>query len=379
MTNLIPFLHITAKYYAAAMQLMVNEANVTAKQLELNETVTVPTVAVTNAMWSVDHPSLGMGGDVSSSNYTFSFHEGKLRSISKTDWITKVSPPAKTVVDLAGRPSLLDTNSAYQLATQRLAALSVDVASLEKRLSPKKNQLGEKHRLAVSGTALGSREIGPIPVYLVAWGGGRESRDSVFVQFLGTTKEMVTLGMGGNFALNRPPLVLTNVEELLGPMPPPQFFVEELVGGKEVYAILENPEEVEIALLSKLEMDTNRLSTLCGSLFKPKVDRVGPIKLKPEAVKAFTDSLLSFDSYLWGISNDCMSDFGARLKFKRGTNTVEVLLCYECDMVEIKHGFDIPGPQPGHFDNAHGKLVKAIQDVFPQDQIIRDLKPSKEQ
>jgi len=38
--------------------------------------------------------------------------------------------------DWAAMPSLLDTNTAYQLATQWLAAVSVDVGELEKKYRP---------------------------------------------------------------------------------------------------------------------------------------------------------------------------------------------------------------------------------------------------
>ncbi|MDQ6632750.1 MAG: hypothetical protein M3Y82_13510, partial [Verrucomicrobiota bacterium] len=104
MTNIIQFLHTTAAYQNAVLQLMVGEANFVAKQLDLKETVPVVAMAKTNE-WEVEPPPDGIGGVVSSTNYTFYFHEGRLQSINKNNWLQKISPPVKDLVELAGRPS----------------------------------------------------------------------------------------------------------------------------------------------------------------------------------------------------------------------------------------------------------------------------------
>ncbi len=92
MTNVIAFLHTTTAYQTAALQLMVGEANFAARQLDLKESLPIVVPADTNN-WEVEPPPMGLGGDITTSNYFFEFHEGRLKTIRKNDWIKKDFPP----------------------------------------------------------------------------------------------------------------------------------------------------------------------------------------------------------------------------------------------------------------------------------------------
>jgi hypothetical protein len=76
-------LHTTTAYQDAARQLLIDEANLLAQRLEFGETVSAACASC------IDNPTSGVGGLVSSENYSFSFHNGKLRSIRKLTVLIK--------------------------------------------------------------------------------------------------------------------------------------------------------------------------------------------------------------------------------------------------------------------------------------------------
>ena len=69
------FLHTTTAYQTAALQLMVGEANFTAKQLDLKEPLPIVIPADTNK-WEVMPPPMGVGGMILTSNFDFEFGGG---------------------------------------------------------------------------------------------------------------------------------------------------------------------------------------------------------------------------------------------------------------------------------------------------------------
>lgn len=373
----LQFLHTTDAYQAAALEVMAGEANFTARQLDFGESI-APNTVRTNR-WRVSPPPYGIGGTISSANYIFEFSQGRLLSVEKIDWLKKSAPPLGDLLDLARQPSLLNTNSAHQLAKQKLAAISVDIEALEAQFPPMIFQVPARRRdpsgLPLSGV---SNNIA-VPLFMVGWGDDPATRlirdrmqqlnrpmpdlarpsslNSAFVQILGTTKEVVKLHVRDGKFSKRPLLQLANVAELLGPLPPPRHFVEALVGGKDAYETISKPDKAEAWLLTS------------GS-DRPKVDRAGPIKLTTGTAKAFSDALLNFDSYLWRDGKACVMDEGARLRFTRGTDTVDIRLCYECDMLSIRHSGSTHIPD---FDPAHNALVRALQAAFPNDKIVKGL------
>src|ERR1035438_2763762 len=124
LTNVIAYLHTTLAYQSAAMQLMVGQANFDARQLHLPETLPMTVPADTNTR-TVARPPDGVTGGFATSNYLYRFNAGRLVSIQK-------KPQPRGPADALSQPTLIDTNGAYQLATQWLAAISMDVPALEK-------------------------------------------------------------------------------------------------------------------------------------------------------------------------------------------------------------------------------------------------------
>jgi len=153
-------------------------------------------------------------GRIDTTNFEFGFMEGKLTHIMRlSDPMTEYY--AHDLGKLVGKPSLIDTNGAYQLATQWLAAVDVDMTALNK-LKWTVNQLHYKTRGATNYVTL--------PLYYVDFGskhhaasGNLQAYDEplVSVEVLGTTKELQEILMRDASFSRRPLLLITNALELV--------------------------------------------------------------------------------------------------------------------------------------------------------------------
>jgi hypothetical protein len=65
--------------------------------------------------------------------------------------------------------------------------------------------------------------------------------------------------------------------------------------------------------------------------------------------------------------------YGARVKFERAGDRVDLLLCLECDESLIFSNGRFVGY--GFFVPAHDRLVRVVQELFPDDEQIQSLKP----
>jgi hypothetical protein len=163
---------------------------------------------------------IGIAGRIANTNFEFGFEQGKLCRV------TRMSRPAveyyaDNLDGLVGKPSLIDTNGAYQLATQWLAAVDIDMAALNK-LKWTVNQLHYKGR--------GMTNYATLPLYYVDFGNIHYPADGnipafdkpqVSVEVLGTTKELQELMIKDLSFSRRPLMLVTNVLEMIRtPVPP---------------------------------------------------------------------------------------------------------------------------------------------------------------
>jgi hypothetical protein len=375
LTNIVAYLHTTLAYQSAAMQLMVGQANFDAQQLHLPESLPIVVPANTND-WHLAMPPDGVTGTLATSNYLYRFNSGKLTSIQ-----VKKQPHSAAQAQL----SLIDTNGAYQLARQWLAALSVDVATLE-RECPHTVQMAvavsaapsepnrEHHHLGESPHRLpGSNHVTyaaaprtALPLFRVDWGGGRSQPTApgrapveASVQILGSTKQCLSLRIFNADLLRAPPLQVTNAAALLGPPPPPQKFVEDLLGGQTAYDTVARPDRVLIWLLSK---------PADGS--EGQISRSQAFAVNAATAAMISRALTNFNSYSWLDQKACTPDYGVALSFIRGTDTVDVLWCSECDHLQVTHN---NWSAEKDCDAARSALVAAAKAVFPGDEIIKKL------
>jgi hypothetical protein len=123
--------------------------------------------------------------------------------------------PTHDLTELVGKPSLIDTNDAYRMATQWLAAIDVDIEAV-KKLKGSVNQL----RYSPAGTT----KMIALPLFYVDFGSKRypasgnlkaSDKPLISVEILGTTKELQDLEIHDLSLSDRPPLLITNIFDLI--------------------------------------------------------------------------------------------------------------------------------------------------------------------
>ena len=363
MTNIIAYLHTTLAYQSAALQLMVGQANFDAQQLHMAEPLPVVAPASTND-WIVAMPPAGVTGRLSTSNYIYQFQQGKLLAITQ-----RPRPRGVAANSAETQPSLIDANGAYQLAAQFLAGISVDVPALESKYPHRVTQLGFRPP-SVRNRAIATNSVkSPVlqsPIFRVSWGAMRSPQSAATglalqasVEILGSTKQCIGLHIHNPELLRNPPLQVTNVAALLGTPPPPRHFVEEFLGGPAAYAAVAQPDTVTAWLLTSAPDDPDS-----------KTNRTPPVAVNAATASLFSKTLTDFNSYSWLDEKSCAPDYDVRLRFSKGAETVEFLLCFECDSLQVTHNGE---PVQKDFDPAHAALVRAIQAVFPADNAIKNL------
>ena len=151
------------------LSLMISDASEVASKLQLPEDLPIRTENIklpsVNSLRVI--PILGVGGVFDTTNWVYSYtHAGKLCYIIRKnpDWWRKADP--KQYRPFAVQESALNTNRAYQLATNWLAGLSVDLPRLTK----------ECHLSVKTTTILGM----VIPEYSVIWSNGADTIASVW-------------------------------------------------------------------------------------------------------------------------------------------------------------------------------------------------------
>ena len=210
-------------YRAVATERMLEEANYFCRQLHLP--ISQP-IQVTNIVsLIIRSPRDGFGGTFVAKGFGFSFPnpgEGKLCYVSRDEIRSRILAMYPV---LAKTPSLIDTNGAYQLATQWLSAISVDVPALERKHKLIFRQWffwGKPEDLPkANGWQLTSVTTNKtlLPIFDVKWGDA--DNPAVKVTILGSTKELMELRMEDSSFSRRPPLVITNALELENIPDPP--------------------------------------------------------------------------------------------------------------------------------------------------------------
>lgn len=196
-------------YKAAVIRLMLPEVSFVSEQLNLPTPHPIEMRDVQKTV--VGPPMFGFVGAVQTTNYFFSFSDdGKLYAI-----FNDIKPVGRFDLypEWAKTPSLVNSNGAYQLATQWLAAINVDVVTLEKKYN---------HQIEQSffWNPPGSTNKTMLPIYSVTWGTNYPKNYPAQVILLGTTKELMELRLSESSLSRRPALVVTNAIELNNTDPP---------------------------------------------------------------------------------------------------------------------------------------------------------------
>jgi len=214
MTNIVPLVQSSA----LALRLMIGEAGEIGGLLQLP----VPSKPEARhiAECYVGPTKHGINGSIQISNVAFTFWDGKIHTITRTD----LFPPEKITQTEATKlisSKVAQAPNVYANSTQWLAAISVDVARLEKEFQTKKdvkkysfgqdsrteNRVG-RHKTSKPETSLTFIEI--------HWHRRDEpqrnpwERPALKLTVLGNTGAVVDLQIANPDLLLRPRLVITN-------------------------------------------------------------------------------------------------------------------------------------------------------------------------
>ena len=217
-------LPLAYKYVAIAV--MLAEINHSANRLHLpmdlpvkNSDIRAARVSDPRVRSRSEHrpTEYGFSGFIDTEKYSFSFpaglfkhpSPGKLRYIIRLDSGYQAYSTTKTQSDLptleflpqlVGIHSTIDTNEAYQIATNWLMAIDVDVQRLEK-----------EQPLIVEHQSL--RDYGPLPLFKVSW--GKDEIPAVSVLIAGNTKDLLRLRQEDDSYSRRPFTLIKDMDKLL--------------------------------------------------------------------------------------------------------------------------------------------------------------------
>jgi hypothetical protein len=246
--------HASMAYKAVAVERMLAEASYFSERLALPtphplRVSDLKCVHVT-PLWgsmigAADLPALALGariarirtarfaatGVLESTSFFFGFERGQLCYLCRRSQEGMEYQPS--LDKLAVTPSRVGDAGAYQLATQSLAAVSVDVAAMEKKLKPRVWRQPYRYPEGTTNEVL-------LPFFYVQWGQGDSPALKVTID--GTTKEVLGISMQDTSFSRRPPLVIPNARKLNDTPDPP---VKHLQHGSVTPDIPSSPTEKE--------------------------------------------------------------------------------------------------------------------------------------
>lgn len=127
--------------------------------------------------------------------------------------------------------------------------------------------------------------------------------------------------------------------------------------GQQGLQTIRHPDSVSVALLN----DRNgRLS-----------ERSRQILLPPDAQQTASKLLLENASYDWNTWKPCLPEYGARLIFRRGAQSVTLDFCFKCLILSVK-----PAPRSeneGNFDPSRSARLRLFKEQFPKDKVFKAL------
>ena len=98
----------------------------------------------------------------------------------------------------------------------------------------------------------------------------------------------------------------------------------------------------------------------------------GPIDVPDDQVSKLRAVLLDKSTYGWDFAKGCIPDYGVRIQFQHDSQEVDILLCFECDILLVYQNGKVVGGED--FDDGRPQLVEIVKTVFPHDEAIQSLK-----
>ena len=204
----VPMMFTSKAYQREVYQLLIREANAVARQLALPEKLPITetdVVACFISPFGFDYAHQRLG-NITTSKYVYGAEQGNKFSeliIAHYD---------NTCLALCKRRKPLrefDRKTPYELATQWLAAVSMDVAALNRTCSAHVDASPFWNDLADLGDRPKGRSF--VPIYVVWWEPRDGSHCPVSVELYLPKKLLIQLTVEDPAFIQRPPLVVTNL------------------------------------------------------------------------------------------------------------------------------------------------------------------------
>lgn len=206
----------TEAYQNEALRLVIQEANKVAKEMNLSEALPISESTLAHAFigpFGYNYLNKRLG-NVTTENYFY----GVAQNFKFSDLVKK---------DLDGHCiryrekhqsplSQLDTNSAYQLATQWLATLRIDVKALNAECEVQ-TDIDRHWNELKPGEEFTKTNATFVPIYYVSWLSTNQSeiiRSKAQVHLFLPTKTLLQLNVGDAKYILRQPLIFTNLAAL---------------------------------------------------------------------------------------------------------------------------------------------------------------------
>jgi hypothetical protein len=202
----------TEAYEREAVKLLLEEANRVAKELRLPESLPITESNLTRVFivrYGMSLMKPKMIGNIHTKDYGYfvsvghrlSYVEGAHQDEDALRWMDEYRWPKDR----------LDTQGAYQLATQWLAAARMDVESLNREC-----------RVQIKPDPFANRDPGRgkfVPIYFVSWQSPQNRAegygDVASVKLFYPSKTLISMRVEASKYILRPPLVFTNLDQLL--------------------------------------------------------------------------------------------------------------------------------------------------------------------
>ena len=96
-----------------------------------------------------------------------------------------------------------------------------------------------------------------------------------------------------------------------------------------------------------------------------------PVDVSEMAASRLRDLLLDRTAYEWDSAKGCIPDYGVRIQFQHEGDEMDVLLCFECDVLAVYHNGQDAGGED--FDDIKSQLAAVVKELFPDDAAIQAL------
>lgn len=143
--------------------------------------------------------------------------------------------------------------------------------------------------------------------------------------------------------------------------------VRRIFGGSTGVAVLRGADRVEVFRIGKLPDEFYWQDAVVADY--PVLD--GPIAVPASDAKQLASILGDPESYIWNSAKGCATRPGVRLDFIRGDDRLQILLCFECDILENFLNAKKVGGED--FDNVRSHLVRIVRPLLPNDPVIQSL------